>query len=46
MDTRRAINETPEPVVLSVAFNQDRTRFICGLDNGIRGRVLFHHPFQ
>ncbi|KAJ9625771.1 Phosphatidylinositol 3,5-bisphosphate-binding protein [Taxawa tesnikishii (nom. ined.)] len=36
MDTRRAINETPEPVVLSVAFNQDRTRFICGLDNGIR----------
>ncbi|KAG9714686.1 WD40 repeat-like protein, partial [Aureobasidium melanogenum] len=36
MDTRRPIRDTAEPKVLSVAFNNDRTRFACGLDDGLR----------
>lgn len=36
MDTRRAIRDNAEPAVLSTAFNNDCTRFICGMDNGIR----------
>lgn len=37
MDTRRPIRDTAEPKVLSVAFNNDCTRFACGLDDGLRG---------
>ncbi|KAH0385329.1 WD40 repeat-like protein, partial [Aureobasidium melanogenum] len=36
MDTRRPIRDTAEPKVLSVAFNNDCTRFACGLDDGLR----------
>jgi hypothetical protein len=36
MDTRRPIKDTAEPKVLSVAFNNDCTRFACGLDDGLR----------
>jgi hypothetical protein len=36
MDTRHPIKDTPEPTVLSVAFNNDCTRFACGLDDGLR----------
>lgn len=36
MDTRAPIQVTPEPCVYTLAFNEASTRFICGLDNGIR----------
>ncbi|GAB7356952.1 hypothetical protein MBLNU459_g7795t1 [Dothideomycetes sp. NU459] len=36
MDTRRPIQDNPEPAVLSTAFNNDCTRFVCGMDNGVR----------
>ncbi|KAI5207749.1 WD40 repeat-like protein [Aureobasidium subglaciale] len=36
MDIRRPIRDTAEPKVLSVAFNNDCTRFACGLDDGLR----------
>jgi len=34
MNTRQAIDESPGPVSLSVAFNQDSTCFAVGLDTG------------
>jgi len=34
MNTRQAIDESPGPISLSVAFNQDRTCFAVGLDTG------------
>lgn len=43
MDTRRPIRDTAEPKVLSVAFNNDCTRFACGLDDGLRGVSLARH---
>ncbi|KAF2155772.1 WD40 repeat-like protein [Myriangium duriaei CBS 260.36] len=36
MDTRHPIQHSPDPVVLSVSFNQSRNRMICGLDDGVR----------
>ncbi|KAI5274330.1 WD40 repeat-like protein [Aureobasidium subglaciale] len=36
MDIRRAIRDTAEPKVLSVAFNNEGNRFACGLDDGLR----------
>lgn len=36
MDTRTAIRDNPEPAVLSIAFNNECTRFTCAMDNGIR----------
>ncbi|GAM82727.1 hypothetical protein ANO11243_007130 [Dothideomycetidae sp. 11243] len=36
MDTRHPIQTSPDPVVLSLCFNQSRNRLVCGLDNGVR----------
>ena len=36
MDIRQPIRDTSEPTVLSVAFNTDCTRFVCGMANGLR----------
>lgn len=38
MNARSPINETPEPIVLSVAFNHDASRFICGMSDGVRSK--------
>ncbi|PSK42515.1 Autophagy-related protein 18 [Elsinoe australis] len=36
MDTRPALQLSPEPAVLSVSFNESGSRLICGLDDGVR----------
>jgi len=36
MDTRQPLQLSLEPAVLSISFNELSTRFICGLDNGVR----------
>ncbi|THW48723.1 WD40 repeat-like protein [Aureobasidium pullulans] len=36
MDIRRPIRDSAEPKVLSVAFNNDCTRFACGMEDGLR----------
>ena len=37
MNTRQAIDESPGPISLSVAFNQDSSCFSVGLDSGFCG---------
>jgi len=37
MNTRRAINDSADPVSLSAAFNQDNSCFSVGLDSGFCG---------
>ncbi|KAL8955333.1 MAG: hypothetical protein Q9193_006775, partial [Seirophora villosa] len=34
MNTRPAIDESPGPISLAVAFNQDSSCFVVGLDTG------------
>ncbi|KAL1310687.1 hypothetical protein AAFC00_000948 [Neodothiora populina] len=36
MDLRHPIHDSPDPVVHSVAFSEDGSRFVCGMENGIR----------